>query len=292
MITEFQDGFITKTKLNELVGGINALDIIVLTADATKTVGVGGDFTTLNLAINWCKKVIPNGYKVTLQLMAGFVMAEQILLENLDLGFVTISSVDATVMVTSSAISTVFIVERPIFGGINSIMPVIDVYFKLDNIASSNTISGLNLEGMLSYCKINTGKGFEDLNSRPIFSWKGAKIKANGFIAKNCRAGIKAANNGEILALSCNINTIYSNPTNVYAHNGAKINISSAVLSTVGFINIKCENSEVISTYATCSGATYKDVVTIEGGVVKFNNSTGTLSQTANTITENGIIFK
>ena len=26
MITEFQDGFITKTKLNELVGGINALD--------------------------------------------------------------------------------------------------------------------------------------------------------------------------------------------------------------------------------------------------------------------------
>ena len=24
MITEFQDGFITKTKLNELVGGINA----------------------------------------------------------------------------------------------------------------------------------------------------------------------------------------------------------------------------------------------------------------------------
>jgi len=203
MITEFQDGFITKTKLNELVGGINVgginansedisglssdlsnliieINAKVLTANVTKTVGSGGDFVTITKAINWCKKVISNGYKVTLQLMAGFVMAEQILLENLDLGFVTISSVDATVMVTSSAISTVFIVGKPIFGGIDSIMPVIDVYFKLDNIASSNTISGLNLKGMLSYCKINTGKGFEDLNFRPIFSWEGSKIKANG----------------------------------------------------------------------------------------------------------------
>ena len=291
MITEFQDGFITKTKLNELVGGINDINSKTLTADVTKTIGVGGDFTTINLALIWCRSLIPNGHKVTLQLMAGFVMAEQILLENLDLGFVTISSVDATVMVTSSAISTVFIVGNPIFGGIDSIMPVIDVYFKLDNIASSNTISGLNLKGMLSYCKINTGKGFEDLNFRPILSWEGAKIKANGFIAKNCKGGIQASNNGEILALSCNINTIYD-PTNVYAYSGAKINISSAVLSTVGLVNISCENSEVISTYATCSGATYKDVVTTEGGVVKFNNSTGTLSQTANTITENGIIFK
>ena len=68
MITEFQDGFITKTKLNELVGGINAnsedlvdINSRILTADVTKTVGVGGDFTTLNLAIDWCKKVISNG---------------------------------------------------------------------------------------------------------------------------------------------------------------------------------------------------------------------------------------
>ena len=291
MITEFQDGFITKAKLNELVGGINALDSIVLTADATKTVGSGGDFATLNLAINWCKKVIPNGYKVTLQLMAGFVMAEQILLENLDLGFVTISSVDATVMVTSSAINTVFIVGKPIFGGIDSTMPMIDVYFKLDNIASLNLISGVNLEGMTSYCRINTNKGFEDLNFRPIFCWRGARIRANGFVAKNCKGGIQASDNGEILALSCNMTTIYLT-TNVFAYKGAKINVSSAILTTVGLSNIECDSSEIISTYATCSGATYKDVVVTESGIVKFNNAIGTLSQTANTITANGIIFQ
>ena len=291
MITEFQDGFITKTKLNELVGGINDINSKVLTTDITKTVGIGGDFTTLNLALSWCRSLIPDGHKVTLQLMTGFIMSEQILLENVNLGFVTISSIDATVMVTSSAINTVFIVGKPIFGGIDSIMPVIDVYFKLDNIASSNSISGVNLEGMTSYCRINTSKGFENLNFRPIFSWRGAKVRANGFIAKNCKGGIQASDNGEILALSCNINTIYD-PTNVYAYKGAKINVSSAILTTAGLTNISCENSEIISTYATCSGATYKDVVTTEGGIVKFNNSTGTLSQTANTITADGIIFK
>ena len=31
MITEFENGFITKSILNELVDGINALDIVVLT---------------------------------------------------------------------------------------------------------------------------------------------------------------------------------------------------------------------------------------------------------------------
>ena len=73
MITQFENGFITKSKLNEMVDGINAT--VVLTENVTKTVGIGGDFATLNLAIDWCKKVIPNGHTVTLQLVAGFIMA-------------------------------------------------------------------------------------------------------------------------------------------------------------------------------------------------------------------------
>ena len=40
MITEFQDGFITKTKLNELVGGINAKseDISGLSSDLSNLI--------------------------------------------------------------------------------------------------------------------------------------------------------------------------------------------------------------------------------------------------------------
>ena len=48
MITEFENGFITKVKLNEMVDGINAnseevidINARILTADMTKTVGSG-----------------------------------------------------------------------------------------------------------------------------------------------------------------------------------------------------------------------------------------------------------
>ena len=58
MITEFQDGFITKAKLNELVGGINALD--GMTANETIYVGVGQTYATLSSALDYAKNKKPN----------------------------------------------------------------------------------------------------------------------------------------------------------------------------------------------------------------------------------------
>ena len=103
MITNFQDGFITKTKLNELVGGINANSeelekIVILTENITKTVGSGGDFATLNSAINWCKKIIPNGYKVIISIIGGTTIQESLIFKNVDLRFVEIISSDSSVV--------------------------------------------------------------------------------------------------------------------------------------------------------------------------------------------------
>ena len=98
MITEFQDGFVTKTKLNEWVGGINDIDSNILTTDITKTVGSGGDFATLNSAINWCKKIIPNGYKVIISIIGGTTIQESLIFKNVDLRFVEIISSDSSVV--------------------------------------------------------------------------------------------------------------------------------------------------------------------------------------------------
>ena len=92
MITQFENGFITKSKLNEMVDGINALYIVVLTEDITKTVGVGGDFTTLTEALEWCKLLNNNGYIVTLKILTGYIFDTQISLSNIDLSFVDIEA--------------------------------------------------------------------------------------------------------------------------------------------------------------------------------------------------------
>ena len=149
MITQFENGFITKSKLNEMVDGINALDIVVLTENITKTVGSGGDFATLNLAINWCKKVMPNGHTVTLQLVAGFIMAESVLIESCDFRFVTIisSNTDAIVIDKGS------ITENYIFKGIKSYMPYIyNVNFTMNGtMSASSSKTFMRLEGLGAY---------------------------------------------------------------------------------------------------------------------------------------------
>ena len=70
MITQFENGFITKSKLNEMVDGINTSvadttsinsilsNIVILNSNITKTVGVGGDFATLSQAFEWCSRVV------------------------------------------------------------------------------------------------------------------------------------------------------------------------------------------------------------------------------------------
>ena len=111
MITQFENGFITKSKLNEMVDGINAnsdsiagvnlglsnliteINAKVLTADITKTVGIGGDFVTLTEALNWCKTLIPNGFTLTLSLLVGYQI-EPLDYTNVNFGFVTLISSD------------------------------------------------------------------------------------------------------------------------------------------------------------------------------------------------------
>ena len=126
MITEFKDGFITKTKLNELVDGINAnsedivdINVRILTADVTKTVGSGGYFATITEAFEWCSRVIPTKYKVTLQLLTGFTWSELVTINDVDFGFVILTSVDNTVNTSLSPVSSGFA-----FTATNSVCPM------------------------------------------------------------------------------------------------------------------------------------------------------------------------
>jgi hypothetical protein len=73
------------------------------------SVGTGGDYATINEAIEYISRFRPAydipGIRATITLLAGFVMAEQIICDGIDLSWVTITSADSVVQVTETAIT-------------------------------------------------------------------------------------------------------------------------------------------------------------------------------------------
>jgi hypothetical protein len=106
----------------------------VITASVTYTVGTGGDFATINAAIENVSLKFPqyklSGVRVTLQLLTGFVMEEQIIVDGKDLSWITITAVDASVTVDPAYI-TVGVGGTPaVFGAINhAALPIIAAIF-------------------------------------------------------------------------------------------------------------------------------------------------------------------
>jgi len=109
------------------------------------TVGAAGDFATINEALIWMgsrRRTFGPDATASISLLSGFVMAEQVFaLDGMDLGWITISSVDASVAVDHTAITEYIDTEdgiQPLFGAShNSVLPIIDVKFVYD----SNTTS-------------------------------------------------------------------------------------------------------------------------------------------------------
>ncbi|WP_412032796.1 hypothetical protein ACLIR7_09625 [Nitratireductor aquimarinus] len=123
------DGGVTEEKL---------ADDLKASADVLFTVGSGGDFATINDALEAASKLVirsyvEGGFTVEVRLLTGFVMAEQVLLSQMDVGFVTITSVDPTVLVdtsfTAQALSTDDDIY-PLFGGKDgAVLPTLDALF-------------------------------------------------------------------------------------------------------------------------------------------------------------------
>lgn len=282
-ITQFQNGFITKNKLNELVDQINTnmvnisgnsddievnttkLALIeILTADTTKTVGSGGDFTTLNLALSWCKKVIPNGYNITLNILSGTTIQEYVYLENQDLSFVTISSVDTTVTIDGDYLTDNDGTFVSFIHGINSKMPIVN--FNMTLINESSTYNSIAI-----YLEENSIMKFGDNITISNFVYEGVRLNYNS-------------------SIHFNVVTITGVLYGITAMHGSRVSCTSSTISgtTRGIQSLW--GSTVDASDCACSGTTGFYVGS--GGIINASSGTGVLSQTANTITSSGIIFQ
>lgn len=104
----------------------------------TITVGLGGDFATINEALAEASRHRPpyvrGGETVEVRLLSGFRMQEQVIVEQVDLGFVTITSADREVRIVRSALTAdVYSGVYPAFTAFrNAVLPAIAVLFDMD----------------------------------------------------------------------------------------------------------------------------------------------------------------
>tara|TARA_R100000951_G_scaffold2179_1_gene3699 strand:+ start:3031 stop:4767 length:1737 start_codon:yes stop_codon:yes gene_type:complete len=209
-----------------------------LTADASVIVGAGEKHTTLNSLFDALSNITSknkNSMEVTLK--AGFVMAEQILIYGANYGWVKISSIDAEVTVTRSAMTLSlgsFDNSIPVFGGIGSTLPVINVMFRMDTSgAPIARQDGLFVENGTAI--ILPGAGFQDFTEVGIYANSGSKITAEGtncsgsgvygyFAFKSSSINCQSATGNNCIQYGLYINRASQASANLATFNNAGIN--------------------------------------------------------------------
>lgn len=199
--TGFVSGFdgALRTMMAQLKEGVQAhstnLDVIAsstvapaFNADVTVTVGTGGDFTTINAALAALSLIYGPRYKkggVTAEarLLTGFVMAEQVIIVDVDLGWITITSVDAEVTIQRSALTeAVDVIYYPAWSAVGprAVLPNIDVLFNMDTSGTATERNGIFvLNGAAA--QILPGAGVKNAAARGLHvANAGARAKARG----------------------------------------------------------------------------------------------------------------
>ncbi|WP_417526932.1 hypothetical protein [Marinomonas shanghaiensis] len=173
-------------------------------------VGVGGDFETLAQALNFygsVDMVYTSGARqlVTLELQAGYVLKEQILMyEGKDLSFVRITSVDPVVYVDHTSIVTSFWGRKCIVGvAAGGRSPSIETLFELspDISALSAVIDGVFAREVGSIVRVSAGCGVRNATGHGINVERGAFVLAISSDFSSARVrGINAAQGATVCA--------------------------------------------------------------------------------------------
>lgn len=135
-------------KINGGLGGVGNNN---LSADITVTVGSSGDFSTINDALAYLSRFYPlyvsdvsGGITANIRLLSGFVMAEQVLVSGLDLGWVTITGEDSFTSITRSALVAIMESYYPAFGVTQSgVLPVVGQLFAMDTTGDGSNRIGI-----------------------------------------------------------------------------------------------------------------------------------------------------
>jgi hypothetical protein len=272
-------------------------------ADILVTVGTGGDYPTINAALEYLSKLQPvydsAGITATINLLTGFTMAEQVLVRGLDLGWITITGADAETTITNTALTTNFTTADygfdayPAFGASKGgVLPRIDQLFRFDVANVGDSKLGIMAVGAGSSADVFAGAGVNDAGAHGILADRSSTINASGANTSGAGTyGIYATKGSTINADSADASG--AGDRGIYAARGSTINAEGADASGAGNRGIVANDGSTINAEgADASGAGNRGIVANDGSTINAYAATGTLSQAINTVTGSGIIFQ
>lgn len=220
---------------------INSNDITTAIKDnITVDVGVGQTYTTINQALEYLSGFYPmykkSGVTATINLKAGFVMAEQVLVSGIDLGWITIIGEDSETIIDHTALTIGFNgTNYPAFGvDKGGTSPVIGQLFRFNVEKVGGNKHGLMTFGAGSSANVLSGKGFIGAGAYGIVAIDGSTINATGANCSNAGTyGIFAIGVSTINAYGAIIQNQTTGTARVQVLTGSQI-LAGAINTTGG----------------------------------------------------------
>jgi hypothetical protein len=153
-----------------------------MTSNITVTVGSGGDFSTINDAINYlvnnflppCYRTNSGTPKAKIRILSGTTITEKIIIRCIDLSWITINSEDSTVTVNLGSEGGAFII-----GYDCAKLPVIDTTFSI-NSTSGSTKGILITQRSEAYISFGKGIIISNIGYAPLYISDGSILRAEG----------------------------------------------------------------------------------------------------------------
>ena len=316
---EEQDTRYVKLTGNETIAGVKTFssspivptpttDFQATTARSTNitvNVGVGQAYTTINQALEYLSGFYPlyktTGVTATINLKAGFVMNEQVLVRGLNLGWITIVGEDAETIITHTALTTAFYWHYPAFGvDKGGTSPAIGQLFRFNVEKVGGGKHGLMTFGAGSSASVLAGKGFVGAGSRGIYADRGSTIDANSANASNAGGSGIYADRGSTIDAD-NANASNAGFYGIVAVKSSTINADNANASNAGGNGIHAANCSTINangalvqnqTSGTARVAVHNGSIVNVVGLSATGGTAPVLNQAANTLTASGIIYQ
>ena len=304
----------------------NFQSVPLRSSNITIDVGAGQAYTTINQALEYLSgfypKYIKNGVTATINLKAGFVMAEQVLVRGIDLYWVTIVGEDTETVINHTALTIDFTTgdygseAYPAFGvSKGGTLPRIGQLFRFNVAGVMGHKNGVMAIGAGSSAEIMSNKGVKNAGYNGIYATRGSTIHAENAIASGAGyCGIFATRGSTISAQGANANgsghdcitatrgsTIHAENAiasgggvnGIAAGEGSIVNARYVDASGAGEVGILAGKGSTINAQsANASGAEIYGIYVGEGSTINANGATGTLRQAKNTLTSDGIIYQ